>query len=50
MEWTRNKYNQYYEHYMPWIEDKYLAWRGENKASYSTKGRRPCRNSSRAAC
>lgn len=22
---------------MPWIEDKYLSWYGENKTSYSTK-------------
>lgn len=23
---------------MPWIEDKYLAWFGENKTSYTAKG------------
>lgn len=38
MEWTREKYNSYYESYMPWVEDKYLAWFGENKTSYTAKG------------
>jgi len=37
MEWTRNKYNDYYNSYMPWVEDKYLQWFGENKTSYTTK-------------
>lgn len=38
MEWTRQKYNSYYDAYMPWLEDKYLAWFGENKTSYTVKG------------
>jgi len=37
MEWSKNKYNEYYNHYMPWIEDKYLNWYGENKTSYTAK-------------
>jgi len=31
-------YNQKYETWMPWIEDKYLSWfTKDNKASYATK-------------
>ena len=31
-------YNRQYEAWMPWIEDKYLAWfTKDNKMSYSTK-------------
>ncbi|KAH7351448.1 hypothetical protein BKA66DRAFT_540804 [Pyrenochaeta sp. MPI-SDFR-AT-0127] len=31
-------YNKQYESWMPWIEDKYLAWfTKDNKASYATK-------------
>jgi len=37
MDWTKQKYNSYYESYMPWIEDKYLQWFGENKTSYVAK-------------
>ncbi|KAL9596835.1 MAG: hypothetical protein Q9219_005549 [cf. Caloplaca sp. 3 TL-2023] len=37
-EWVKDAYNNQYEHWMPWIEDKYLAWFGtDNKASYATK-------------
>lgn len=36
--WTGKKYNEYYNAYVPWLEDKYLAWFGENKTSYTTKG------------
>lgn len=36
-EWTKKQYNSYYNSYMPWIEDKYLAWFGENKTSYTAK-------------
>ena len=36
--WTSKKYNEYYNAYVPWLEDKYLAWFGENKTSYTTKG------------
>ena len=36
--WTSKKYNEYYTAYVPWLEDKYLAWFGENKTSYTTKG------------
>lgn len=37
MEWTKKQYNSYYESYAPWLEDKYLAWFGENKTSYVAK-------------
>jgi len=37
MEWTSKKYNEYWDSYVPWLEDKYLAWRGENKTSYTAK-------------
>jgi hypothetical protein len=31
-------YNRQYDSWMPWIEDKYLAWfTKDNKASYATK-------------
>ncbi|KAI4111808.1 MAG: hypothetical protein LQ339_000266 [Xanthoria mediterranea] len=36
-EWASKKYNEYYTAYVPWLEDKYLAWFGENKTSYTTK-------------
>ncbi|KAL8773523.1 MAG: hypothetical protein Q9209_001627 [Squamulea sp. 1 TL-2023] len=36
-EWTSKKYNEYYNSYVPWLEDKYLAWFGENKTSYTAK-------------
>ncbi|SLM40466.1 hypothetical protein LPUS_11281 [Lasallia pustulata] len=36
-DWAKKKYNEYSEYYMPWIEDKYLAWFGENKTSYTAK-------------
>lgn len=37
-EWTKRKYNEYYTSYVPWLEDKYLQWFGENKTSYTAKG------------
>lgn len=38
-EWVKDGYSNQYEKWMPWIEDKYLAWFGhDNKASYATKG------------
>lgn len=37
-DWTKKKYNEYYNAYVPWLEDKYLAWFGENKTSYVAKG------------
>jgi hypothetical protein len=38
-EWAGEAYNNQYEKWMPWIEDKYLALFGkDNKASYVTKG------------
>ncbi|KAF2834503.1 hypothetical protein M501DRAFT_964260, partial [Patellaria atrata CBS 101060] len=38
MEWTKQKYNEQYENWVPWIEDKYLSYFGkDNKASYATK-------------
>ena len=37
-EWASKKYNEYYTAYVPWLEDKYLAWFGENKTSYTAKG------------
>ncbi|KAI4250002.1 MAG: hypothetical protein LQ352_005444 [Teloschistes flavicans] len=36
-DWTKKKYDEYYNSYVPWMEDKYLAWFGENKTSYATK-------------
>lgn len=36
-EWSKKKYDEYYNSYVPWLEDKYLAWFGENKTSYATK-------------
>ncbi|KAL8680334.1 MAG: hypothetical protein Q9186_003455 [Xanthomendoza sp. 1 TL-2023] len=37
-EWVKDAYANQYENWMPWIEDKYLAWFGtDNKASYATK-------------
>ncbi len=38
-EWAKEKYNQQYESWMPWIEDHFLSWfTKDNKASYATKG------------
>jgi hypothetical protein len=37
-EWAKKQYNAYYNAYVPWLEDKYLAWFGENKTSYTAKG------------
>lgn len=38
-DWVKDAYNNQYEKWMPWIEDKYLSWFGtDNKASYATKG------------
>lgn len=37
-EWAKKQYNAYYNSYVPWLEDKYLAWFGENKTSYTAKG------------
>lgn len=39
-EWLKENYNYQYERWMPWIEDQYLKWfgKGDNKASYATKG------------
>ncbi|KAI4233376.1 MAG: hypothetical protein L6R40_007102 [Gallowayella cf. fulva] len=36
-DWTKKKYDEYYNSYVPWLEDKYLAWFGENKTSYTAK-------------
>ena len=40
-EWAKGTYNDQYEKWMPWIEDQYLKWfgKGDNKASYATKGK-----------
>jgi hypothetical protein len=32
-------YNQQYESWVPWLEDKFLGWKGENKTSYVAKGK-----------
>ena len=37
-EWAGKKYNGAYNSYVPWLEDKYLNWYGENKTSYTAKG------------
>ena len=39
MEATKNFYNRQYESWVPWMEDKYLAYFGQNKTSYVAKGR-----------
>jgi len=36
--WYGKKYDEYYNSYVPWLEDKYLAWFGENKTSHTAKG------------
>lgn len=39
MEWAKQKYNEQYEVWMPWIEDTFLKYfTKDNKASYTTKG------------
>ena len=37
--WLSKKYNDNYNSYVPWLEDKYLNWYGENKTSYTAKGK-----------
>ncbi|KAI1078619.1 hypothetical protein F5B20DRAFT_581975 [Whalleya microplaca] len=38
MEWAKQKYNEQYENWMPWIEDTFLKYfTKDNKASYATK-------------
>ncbi|KAI0376622.1 hypothetical protein F5Y04DRAFT_285698 [Hypomontagnella monticulosa] len=38
MEWAKQKYNEQYEIWMPWIEDTFLKYfTKDNKASYATK-------------
>ncbi|KAI1321379.1 hypothetical protein F5Y16DRAFT_388955 [Xylariaceae sp. FL0255] len=38
MEWAREKYNEQYENWMPWIEDTFLKYfTKDNKASYATR-------------
>ncbi|KAI5460384.1 hypothetical protein BGZ63DRAFT_404856 [Mariannaea sp. PMI_226] len=38
MEWTKQKYNEQYDAWVPWLEDVYLRWfTKDNKASYTTK-------------
>ena len=41
METAKYYYNQQYESWMPWMEDKYLAWFGKNKTSYVAEGISP---------
>ncbi|MCJ1454077.1 hypothetical protein MMC28_004427 [Mycoblastus sanguinarius] len=36
-EWTKKKYDEAYKSYVPWMEDKYLGYFGENKTSYTAK-------------
>ncbi|KAI0016755.1 hypothetical protein F4780DRAFT_666284 [Xylariomycetidae sp. FL0641] len=37
-EWAKQKYNEQYEVWMPWIEDTFLKYfTKDNKASYATK-------------
>lgn len=41
-EWAKQKYNEQYEVWMPWIEDTFLKYfTKDNKASYATKGMTP---------
>ena len=37
-QWAKDKYNNAYNNYMPWVEDKVLGYWGENKTSYTAKG------------
>jgi hypothetical protein len=38
LEWAKQKYNEQYESWMPWIEDHFLKYfTKDNKASYATK-------------
>ncbi|KAH6658407.1 hypothetical protein BKA67DRAFT_656600 [Truncatella angustata] len=38
LEWAKDKYNEQYESWMPWIEDHFLKYfTNDNKASYATK-------------
>lgn len=38
LEWAKQKYNEQYESWMPWIEDHFLKYfTNDNKASYATK-------------
>ncbi|RYP53966.1 hypothetical protein DL769_010426 [Monosporascus sp. CRB-8-3] len=38
MEWAKQKYNEQYEIWWPWIEDNFLKYfTKDNKASYATK-------------
>ncbi|KAI1767453.1 hypothetical protein GGR53DRAFT_481950 [Hypoxylon sp. FL1150] len=38
LEWAKQKYNEQYEVWMPWIEDTFLKYfTKDNKASYSAK-------------
>lgn len=43
-EWVKEAYNEQYEKWMPWLEEQYLKWfgKGDNKASYVTKGKNMC--------
>lgn len=37
-EYGKEKYNQQYENWMPWVEDFYLRWfTKDNKTSYTAK-------------
>lgn len=39
MEWTKQRYNEQYEVWWPWIEDNFLKYfTKDNKASHVTKG------------
>lgn len=39
MGWAKEKYNEQYEAWMPWIEDTFLKYfTKDNKASYAAKG------------
>lgn len=39
MEWAKQRYNEQYEVWWPWIEDNFLRYfTKDNKASYATKG------------
>lgn len=40
-DWVKEAYHDQYEKWVPWLEDQYLKWfgKGDNKASYATKGK-----------
>ncbi|KKY28819.1 hypothetical protein UCRPC4_g00380 [Phaeomoniella chlamydospora] len=38
MEWSKKTYNNQYEKWVPWLEDKYLAWFGDKLRQTNVTG------------